>query len=81
MGKRLSVPPELEHLVEKRERDEDRRTGKVRRDGERREDDLGPIGAIESAEDLDELPSDDRRGGQRRKRGSRRGRRRRKSDE
>jgi hypothetical protein len=79
MGKRLSVPPELEHLIEKREGEEDRRAGEERRDAERREDDLGPIGAIESTENLDDLPAGDRRGDQERRQSKdRRHRRRRK---
>lgn len=57
MAKRLSVPPELEHLIEKREAEEERRKG------DRREVDLGPLGAIESARDLEDLPTEDRRKG------------------
>jgi hypothetical protein len=81
MSKRLSVPPELQHLIEKRDRDDDRRQGEQRSGADRREDDLGPLGAIESTPDICEVPSDDRReGGERRQKKSRRARRRRKSD-
>jgi hypothetical protein len=64
MGKRLPVPPELEHLIEKRERDKDRRVGEQRSSSERRKDDLGPVGAIESAADIDDVPTSERRSGQ-----------------
>lgn len=57
MGERLRVPPELEHLIEKRETDDERRQG------ERRTADLGPLGAIETARDLDDVPSEERRSG------------------
>lgn len=55
MPNRLPVPEELLHLIEKRESD-DRRT-----EEERRKTDLGPIGAIESLAELDELPLEERR--------------------
>ena len=57
MGKRLPIPPELEHLVEKRERETDRRSDNQRKD------DLGPLGAIESTGQLDDVPTTDRRRG------------------
>jgi hypothetical protein len=78
MGKRLQVPAELEHLIEKREADE-RREGD-QRSGHRRGDDLGPLGAIESTPDLRDVPTDERRVGDRRQNKNRRARRRRKSD-
>ena len=80
MGKRLAVPAELEHLIEKRDNDDDRR-GKKRRGADRRGgDDLGPLGAIESAKSLDDVPTSDRRSKQRRKASERRRTRRRKSE-
>jgi hypothetical protein len=66
MSDPLPVPPELEHLIEKRENKDRRKTG--RRSGEdRREADLGPIGCIESADDLDQVPLQERRSGQERR--------------
>ena len=59
MSKRLPVPPGLEHLIEKREEDSDRRASNKRRSSERREADLGPVGAIESAKDIDDVPTED----------------------
>ncbi len=56
MPNRLPVPEELLHLIEKRE------SGARRSEEERRETDLGPIGAIESLTDLTELPLEERRG-------------------
>jgi len=61
MGKRLPVPRELQHLIEKREQEEDRRQGDHRSGKDQRTVDLGPLGAIESAKELDEVPSEDRR--------------------
>ena len=60
MTNHLPVPPELQHLIEKRE-NEDRRQSERRNDGDRRESDLGPVGCIESLEELDQLPLEDRR--------------------
>jgi hypothetical protein len=82
MSKRIPVPPELEHLIEKREGEEDRRRADHRASTDRRgEDDLGPLGAIESTSDLGKLPTEDRRSeSERRKKKDRRGRRRRKAD-
>ena len=60
MANRLPVPEELRHLIEKRNTDGDGTKG--RRSGEERRDtDLGPIGALESGASLDELPTEDRR--------------------
>ena len=60
MANRLPVPPELLHLIEKRNTDpeesNDRRSGEERRDS-----DLGPMGVLESISSLDELPTEDRR--------------------
>ena len=67
MSKRLPVPPGLEHLIEKREEDSDRRASNKRRSSERREADLGPVGAIESAKDIDDVPTEERRSGQQRR--------------
>ena len=71
MGKRLPVPPELQHLIEKREQEErrleDHRSGK-----DQRSVDLGPLGAIESAAEIDEVPSDERRRGRDRRQGNER---------
>jgi hypothetical protein len=80
MAKRLPVPPELEHLIEKRDEEEQRRQEQRRRDAEPRQIDLGPLGALESAEDFDDVPTEERRGGDRRNANERRKKRRRKSD-
>jgi len=60
MANRLSVPPELLHLIEKRDIDnvepKDRRSSE-----ERRQSDLGPLGTLESIASLDELETEDRR--------------------
>jgi hypothetical protein len=64
MSKRLPVPPELEHLIEKREQEKDRRVGDERSKSDRRNADLGPLGAIESAADIDDVPTADRRSGE-----------------
>lgn len=80
MSKRLPVPPGLEHLIEKRESNKDRRADEKRRSSERRNADLGPLGAIESADRLDDVPTEERRSGQqRRKKTDRRKKPRRKS--
>ncbi|NLS93721.1 MAG: hypothetical protein GXX96_16295 [Planctomycetaceae bacterium] len=66
MPNRLPVPEELLHLIEKR--DVDSVDGGERRSGtERRQVDLGPLGAIESATDLDEIPVEERRSGDERR--------------
>jgi hypothetical protein len=73
MARRLPVPPELEHLIEKRDRDKDRRARDKREKTDRRKEDLGPLGAIESAANLDDVPTSERRSGdQRRKQKERR---------
>lgn len=60
MPNRLPVPPELLYLIEKR--DTDQQESESRRSGEERRDcDLGPIGALESNPSLDELPTEERR--------------------
>ena len=80
MSKHIPVPPELEHLIEKRESEEDRRQREQRGGDDQRSVDLGPIGAIESAKNLDEVPSEERRADTDRRAGKdRRRRRRRKS--
>ena len=64
MNEHLPIPPELQHLIEKREQEEDRRQKQQRSDQDQRQVDLGPLGAIESARDLDEVPTEERRSGQ-----------------
>jgi hypothetical protein len=78
MGKQIPVPPELQHLIEKREQEADRRRGDHRSGKDQRTVDLGPLGAIESAAELDDIPSEDRRRGKRRQGNERRTKRRRK---
>lgn len=56
----MAVPPELQHLLEKR-------SAADRRKKQRRAADLGPIGSIESAESLDEVNFAERRKADRRK--------------
>lgn len=77
MSQHIPVPPELEHLIEKREAETDRRGGE-RRKGEQRQEDLGPLGAIESAADVEDVPTTDRRTGKDRRRSDRRKKKRRK---
>jgi hypothetical protein len=60
MANRLPVPEELQHLIEKRNVDDDE-TDDRRSGEERRGSDLGPIGTLESGATLDELPTEDRR--------------------
>ena len=62
MPNHLPVPPELQHLIEKRETD-DRREEERRSGQDRREGDPGPIRCIESVEDLEQLPLAERRSG------------------
>jgi hypothetical protein len=83
MSERLPIPADLEHLIEKREIEADRRRGEQREQEDRRgEDDLGPLGAIETTQDLRDLPTDERREEEPRRQASdRRRRRRRKTDE
>jgi hypothetical protein len=81
MAKRLQVPPELESLIEKREQEQDRRQAEQRSGRDKRKVDLGPLGALETAKDIDEVPAEDRRkSGERRKHASRRKKPRRKED-
>ena len=61
MSEPLPVPPELQHLIEKREAEEDRRLRERRAGDDQRALDAGPLGAIESAESLDDVPLEDRR--------------------
>jgi hypothetical protein len=56
----LDVPPELQHLIEKRE-SEDRRTGQRRDHAERRQIDLGPLGSADSIDELESREFQDRR--------------------
>ena len=51
----IPIPDELRHLIEKRERMNDRR------EGDRRDEDIGPLGAVLSAETMDDVPDKDRR--------------------
>jgi hypothetical protein len=60
MPNELPIPLELQHLIEKRE-DRERRKKTQRSEPERRKADLGPLGALESIADIDELPLEDRR--------------------
>ena len=62
----LPVPPELQHLIEKRETDE-RRKKECRSGQDRRSDDSGRSGAVESPDDLDDPPAADRRAGDERR--------------
>jgi hypothetical protein len=51
----LPIPPELQHLIEKRQ-------GEERRQEERRDEqklNLEPNGTADSAEDIEEVPSED----------------------
>jgi len=78
LSNRLPLPADLQHLVEKRV-ETDRRK-KRRRDGSRRQVDLGPLGALESGSGLDQIVPEDRRASaERRKQADRRKRSRRKS--
>ncbi len=61
MSKRLPVPPELEHLIEKREQETDRRERKQRSTSEQRQVDLGPVGSIASAKNIEDIPTEERR--------------------
>ena len=57
------LPPDIQHLIEKRER-ADRRSQNRRGSQERRELDLGPLGAASAEDDLEDLQLDERRSGQ-----------------
>lgn len=63
----IPIPEELQHLIEKRKREADRRQQ------ERREEDIGPLGAVLSAETMDDVPDKDRRNDERRCGNDRRG--------
>jgi hypothetical protein len=67
----LPIPPELQHLIEKRERAERRKRSR-RTKPERRDCDFGPLGAVESISDLEDLPLEDRRSRQDRRNSRRR---------
>lgn len=67
MNERLPIPPELEHLIEKREQEEDRRQEQRRSGQDQRRADLGPLGAIESTDEIAEVPTEDRRSGEERR--------------
>jgi hypothetical protein len=60
MARQLPIPFELRCLIEKREREEQRRAAR-RNKKDRRLYDLGPLGALESDEDLDPLALSERR--------------------
>lgn len=79
MSDLLPLPPELQHLVEKRQQP-DRRKKERRQKSDRRSVDLGPLGALKADTPLDALPLEERRRGHRRKKGDRRKRKRRRSD-
>jgi hypothetical protein len=51
----LPIPEDLQHLIEKRNRKADRRKK------DRREENIGPLGAVLSAESMDDVPEKDRR--------------------
>ena len=59
MSKHLPVPPDMQHLIEKRA-EADRRK-RARRARARRQVDLGPLGALESVGDLDQVVLEERR--------------------
>jgi hypothetical protein len=60
MSDKLPLPPELQHLIEKRS-DVVRRRKKRRTGAERRQCDLGPLGPIESAEGIAQAALEERR--------------------
>jgi hypothetical protein len=60
MPDELPLPPELEHLIEKR-LGRDRRGRQRRAARKRRQTDLGPLGSLESAADLDGVVLEERR--------------------
>ncbi len=79
MNDSLPVPPELQHLIEKRQ-SRDRRKKARRKASDRRKVDLGPLGAIRPGMPLDALPLEERRVVQRRKKPDRRRRARRRDE-
>ena len=60
MSERLPVPPEFQHLIEKRE-EEEQRQKKRRDEADRRDAEVGPLGALENGGDLEDVPDADRR--------------------
>ncbi len=82
MSEQLPLPPELQHLIEKREAEEDRRRRERRAVADQRSVDVGPLGAIESAESIEDIPLGERRSSEeRRQQPDRRSCKRRQSDE
>jgi len=79
MNDRLNVPPELQHLIEKREL-EDRRQQERRDDADRRQVDMGPLGAEDVLDDPESLNEKERRSGKKRRDDERRRRLRRTED-
>jgi hypothetical protein len=63
----IPIPDELLHLIEKRKAAADRRRNM------RRKEDIGPLGAVLSAESMDDVPEKDRRSSDRRYGKDRRG--------
>jgi hypothetical protein len=79
MPNELPIPPELQHLIEKRQGD--RRSRKPRRIvTDRRRGDLGPLGSLETIGDVDALPLEERRAAGERRKTQRRKNHRRKTD-
>ena len=79
--KRLSVPPELQHLIEKRQL-QDRREDQRRGGTDQRECNVGPLGVVDPVEDPESLVTEDHRSGKdRRKKRHRRQAARRKEDD
>ena len=60
MTDELPLPQELQHLIEKRSGPA-RRRKKRRTAAERRQCDLGPLGALESASDVTQIPVEESR--------------------
>lgn len=78
MSDLLPLPPELQHLVEKRQQP-DRRKKERRTGADRRTVDVGPLGALKPETPLETLPLEERRRAQRRKNKDRRKRKRRRT--
>jgi hypothetical protein len=64
---RLSVPPELQHLIEKREL-EDRREDQRRSDTDQRQCDLGPSSVADAVDERESPAIEDQRTGEDRRR-------------
>jgi hypothetical protein len=79
MSDPLPIPPELEHLIEKRTTSAGRRK-KSRRTGNRREVNLGPLGTLETAESFEDAVLEERRKSEERRTTTRRGKTRRKRE-